>query len=164
MSKRDVISRRDDDFRNWNLMPRSFGELRREMDRLFEDFYSGGERLPMLQRGWSGKLPSIDETEDDKAYEVKMDLPGLEEKDVEITFENGVLTVKGEKNAEEEHKDKDVWRRERSFGSFRRSVHLPVEVDDGRIEASFDKGVLTITLPKSESARAKARKIEVKKA
>jgi HSP20 family protein len=138
--------------------------FQRHMDRLFEDF--GGHGFGMLQ-DWQGAgelMPSIDHTEDAEAFTISVELPGMSEDDVELTLGDNLLTIRGEKKVEEESKDKDFYRAERRYGSFRRTIPLPGEVDVDRIDARFDKGVLTVTLPKSAAAIEKVRKIDVKAA
>ncbi len=147
----------------------SFMELRRQMDRLFDSFV-GGAHLPSL--GAPFDLPALrggavpvrfDVSEGDDAIEVSAELPGLDEQDVEVVLENGVLTVKGEKKAESEKKEKDFYVAERSYGSFRRSFRLPDTVDEDKINADFDKGVLRLVLPKVAEAKRKAKKIPISK-
>ena len=108
--------------------------------------------------------PRIDETEDEKAFHVKVELPGMSQDDVDVALSAGVLTIRGEKKREEEEKGKDFYRRERSFGSFRRSLPIPVDVDENLIEAKFEKGILYIELPKTEEARNKVKHISVEAA
>ncbi len=147
----------------------SFVELRRQMDRLFDSF-AGGFHLPSL--GAPFGAPALrggavavrfDVSETDDAIEVTAELPGLDEKDVEVVLENGVLTVKGEKKAESEKKEKDYYVAERSYGAFRRSFRLPETVDEDKIQAAFDKGVLKLVLPKLAEAQRKAKKIPISK-
>ena len=149
-----------------------FESLRRQIDRLFEDFGEGFWRAPSprsfdiapFARGelsWAA-TPVVDVTETDKAYEVAAELPGMDEKNIEVNVANGVLTIKGEKQEEKEEKKKDYYLRERSFGSFQRAFQVPEGVDTDKIEASFKKGLLTVTLPKSAEAQKAAKKIEVK--
>ena len=147
----------------------SFMELRRQMDRVFDSF-AHGFHLPSL--GAPFDLPALrggavavrfDVSESDKAIEVSAELPGLDEKDVEVVLENGVLTVKGEKKAESEKKEKDYYVAERSYGAFRRSFRLPDTVDEDKISADFDKGVLKLVLPKLAEAQRKAKKIPISK-
>ncbi|MBX6424589.1 MAG: Hsp20/alpha crystallin family protein [Variibacter sp.] len=134
-----------------------FVNLQREIDRIFEEFARG---LPSL--GSSDLMPRMDVTESDGEIEITAELPGLEEKDVEITVSDNVLTVRGEKKAEAEEKKKDYRLVERSYGSFSRSVELPSGVDPDRIKATMTKGVLKITVPKPAPSHQK--KIEVKAA
>ena len=138
-------------------------ELQDEMDRLFEDFWRTGGRSRLLpSRLMHGDLfPEVDQSEDDKAYHVKMELPGLDREDVDVNLSEGLLTIRGEKKQDEEEKGKDFYRRERSFGAFSRSLPIPGEVDEAKIKASFDKGVLSIELPKSENAQKKIKHIDV---
>jgi HSP20 family protein len=105
-------------------------------------------------------MPALDVRESTDRYEVHVDLPGLEPGDVSVTFEDGMLTISGKRQFREEDKA-DTWHRiERGFGSFARSIRLPQTADTERIEASFDKGVLTVSVPKVE--QAKPRTIEVR--
>lgn len=149
--------------------------LRREVDRLFEDFDRDFWRLPfrrsftdiepLLRRGLSwGATPAVDIVDKDNAYQVVAELPGMDEKNIEVKLVNGRLTIKGEKQDEKEEKKKDYYLHERSFGSFERSFVLPDEVNIDKIEASFKKGVLTVTLPKKPEAVKPEKKIEIKPA
>ena len=105
-------------------------------------------------------VPALDVKETSDRFEVTVDLPGLDPKDVNVTYEDGMLTVSGKRQFQEEEKG-DTWHRiERGFGTFARSIRLPQTADPERIEASFDKGVLRISVPKSE--QAKPRTIEVR--
>jgi HSP20 family protein len=149
--------------------------FRNEMDRLFDRF-SGSFGMPSLRRmfDWEPALqhgtslgfavPSVDVAEDDKAYKITAELPGLETKDVEISLTGDMLVIKGEKKEESEKKDKNYFMSERSYGSFQRSFALPDKIDRDRIAADLAKGVLTITLPKTAEAQKPAKKIEVKAA
>jgi HSP20 family protein len=139
-------------------------ELRQQMDRLFEEFFSGWPALTSRAgRGVAGIGADVrfDASESDGAYEITAELPGLEEKDVEVTVDKGVLTIKGEKKSEREQKEKDFYLTERSFGSFRRSFPVPDDVNEDKISANFDKGVLRIALPKTAEGKKKARRISV---
>ena len=102
--------------------------------------------------------------ESEKAYEITAELPGMDEKNIEVKVANGNLIIKGERQEEKEEKEKDYYLRERNFGSFERSFDVPEGVDGDKIEASFRKGVLTVTLPKKPEAQKPAKKIEVKAA
>ena len=152
---------------------RPFGTLRQEVDRLFEDFDRGFWRFPFgrstleVEPFWKrelswGATPAVDIVEKDDAYEVKADLPGVDEKGIEVKLTDDSLTIKGEQQEEKEEKQTDYYLRERHFGSFERSFVLPEGVDRDKIEASFRKGVLTVKLPKKPEARKAARKIDVK--
>jgi HSP20 family protein len=142
-----------------------FTSLQREIDRLFEEFSRGFTSFPSVA-AWGGSdvVPSVDVTESDKEIEITAELPGLEEKDVQINVSDGLLTIKGEKKSEKEEKDKNKNYRlvERSYGSFSRTLELPAGVDPDAIKATIDKGVLTVIVPKP--APAETRKIEVKAA
>jgi HSP20 family protein len=150
---------------------RPFESFRREVDRLFDDFSSGIWRSPFgrsfiepFQRSEAafGSMPAVDVTQTDKGYEITAELPGMEDKDVEVKLANGILTIRGEKRAEKEEKNQDYYLSERSFGSFERSFQVPENIDTDKISAGFKKGVLTITLPKSAEAQRAEKKIEVK--
>jgi HSP20 family protein len=153
-------------------MLRPFENLRREVDRLFEDFTMSPFRLPFrrpafdIEPFWSPDswvaVPAIDYVERDNAFEVHADLPGMDEKDIEVKLSGGVLTIKGEKHEEKEEEKPDFHLRERRFGSFVRSLRVPETVDTNKIEASFKKGVLTVMLPKTAEAQKPAKTIEVK--
>jgi HSP20 family protein len=154
---------------------RPFETLRHEVDRLFEDFDRGVWRSPFRgsildieplwkrELAWSG-APAVDIVEKDTAYEVTAELPGLDEKNIEVKLINGGLTIKGEKQEEKEEKKKDYYLHERHFGSFERCFRVPDGVDADKIEASFKKGVLTVTLPKKPEALKPEKKITVKAA
>ena len=138
-----------------------FMSLQREIDRLFDDFTRG---FPAFSSGGGAgeMLPSVDVTENDKQIEITAELPGLEDKDVQVNFADNVLTIRGEKKAEKEEKDKTFRLVERSYGSFVRSLELPDGIDANAIKASIDKGVLKVTVPKP--APAQVKKIDVKTA
>jgi HSP20 family protein len=108
--------------------------------------------------------PVVDFAETEKGYEVTAELPGMNEKNIEVKFADGVLTIKGEKQEEKEEKKKDYYMSERSFGSFHRALQLPNGIDPEKIEASFTNGVLKVTLPKSTEAQKAEKKIPVKAA
>ncbi len=139
-----------------------FFSLQREIDRLFDDFARG---FPAIGSGFgtmSKMMPTMDVAETDKEIEVTAELPGLEEKDVQINVADNILTIKGEKKAEKEEKEKDYRLIERSYGSFERSLELPAGVNADAIKAHIDKGVLKVVVPKP--APAQVKKIEVKAA
>ena len=112
---------------------------------------------------WSAS-PAVDVVEKPTAYEITAELPGIDEKNIELKLANSNLTIRGEKQEEKEEKKKDYYLRERHFGSFERSFGVPEGVDADRIEASFKKGVLTVTLPKKPEAQNAEKKIQVKAA
>jgi HSP20 family protein len=138
--------------------------LRHEIDRLFDDFDVWRTQFRMSNWIRSTPVPAMDFADTEKAYEITAELPGIDEKSVEVKVANGVLTIKGEKQDDREEKKKDYYVRERSFGSFERAFQVPDGVDTDKIEANFKKGVLTVTLPKKPEAQNAAKKIEVKAA
>lgn len=133
-----------------------FLSLRREIDRLFEDFNlpGAGERT---------FAPRIDVEEREKEIVVSAELPGVEEKDVQVSASSDFLTIRGEKKEKKEEKRKNYYRKETFQGIFDRRIPLPCEVDRDKAAAVFRKGVLTVTLPKSAEARADAKTISVGK-
>jgi HSP20 family protein len=136
---------------------RELESLRREMDRLWENFFGERGALEPVE-GW---MPALDVTETKDNLIVKAELPGIDPKDVEISLSGNVLTIKGEKKQEKEEKDENYHLVERRYGSFVRSIRLPVEVQEDKIEASYKNGVLKVVLPKSEKAKRKEIKIKV---
>ena len=136
-----------------------FMSLQQEIDRLFDDF---GRGWPTLPAATAEVTPRMDVAETDKEYEITAELPGLEEKDVQVNIADDVLTIKGEKKAEKEQKDKNYHLFERSYGSFTRSLQLPAGVNADAIKASISNGVLKVTVPKP--APAQTKKVEVKSA
>lgn len=141
-----------------------FVALQRQVSRLFDDFFSDFGLQPW--KGWTGLeggfYPRMEVAETDKEITVTAELPGIEQKDIEIALSDGVLTLKGEKKQSSEERKDGAYYSERSFGAFTRSVTLPVEVDENKVEATYKDGVLKIRLPKTESQKARAKKIEVK--
>lgn len=138
-----------------------FSLLQREMNSLFDNFFRGFELEPFESR-MGMFTPQIDIVESDKDVKITAELPGMDEKDIEVSLSNEMLVVKGEKKEEKEDKGKDYYRMERSYGSFSRTIPLPVEVQEDKIDATFKKGVLTITLPKSEKAIKATKKVAIK--
>jgi HSP20 family protein len=151
--KKDVPVKREDEH--------PFSLLRREMDSLFDNFFRGFDLEPFESR-MGAFSPKVDVTENDKEIKISAELPGLEEKDIDVSLQKDMLTIKGEKKEEKEDKSKDYYRIERSYGSFSRTIPLPVEVETDKVEAKFKKGVLSITLPKTAKAVAETKKIAVK--
>lgn len=147
-----------------------FEALQKEIDRVFEDFTRfpfGGRFLdfsPLRGRAPTVDVPApaVDVVEKDNAYQISAELPGMDESNIEVKVADDILTIKGEKKEEKEEKDKNYYMSERRYGSFQRSFQLPPGVDQGKIDASFQKGVLTVTLPKSPEAQQKEKKIVVK--
>ncbi len=155
---------------------RPLENLRREVNRLFEDFAGGMWRSPLAGRSlfdmdqfWRTPtpmttMPAVDVAEIDTAYEITAELPGLDEKNIEVKVADGTLIIRGEKQEEKEEKKKDYYLSERSYGSFQRSFQIPSGVDPDKIEASFNKGVLKITLAKSADALKAEKNIAIKAA
>jgi len=133
--------------------------FRRQMDRLFEDFF-GDWSLARPGDGFDF-APRLDVSENEKEVLVKAELPGLGEKDVDVSLTQGVLTISGEKKDEREEKDKSWHLVERSYGRFSRSVNVGA-VDEGKVDAAFKDGVLTVKLPKREEAKPKRIAIKTK--
>jgi HSP20 family protein len=125
---------------------REIDDLQSEMNRLFGSFF-GRERGNGGLRRW---MPAMDLVETEDHLVLRADLPGIDEEDVEIEVQDGVLTVSGERKAEEREAADDFYRVERAFGTFSRSVSLPHEVDAQKISANFDRGVLEVRIPKPE--------------
>ena len=136
---------------------REISRLRREMDRLWDDYFGAGRRglQPLTEFA-----PAVDIKETDTEIVVKAEVPGMDAKDINISVTGEVLTIKGEKKAELEEKEENYHLIERSHGSFSRSLVLPAAVDMDKIEAKYDKGVLTVSCPKREEVKPKA--IEIK--
>jgi HSP20 family protein len=146
--------------------------LRKEIDRVFDNFGQDFWRSPFraladFEPLWSSKLAAsfaVDITENEKAYEITAELPGMDEKNIDVNVVNGGLTIKGEKKDEKEEKKNDYYVSERRYGSFQRYFRVPDGVDTDKIEANFKKGVLTVTLPKKAEAQKPAKKIDIKAA
>jgi len=133
--------------------------LHREVNRLFDDVFRGFGMPALAGFDRSLAWPTLELGETDKEVRVTAELPGLDEKDVEITVEEGVLTLRGEKKSEVEDKDRGYT--ERSYGRFERRIGLPRGIERDKANATFKNGVLTVTLPKSEAANENVRRIPV---
>ena len=127
-----------------------FGSLRKEMDRLFERF--GDWDLPEM-RTLGDWTPSLDVSDTKDAFMVKVEVPGLDSKDISVSLEGQMLTIKGEKEHEKEEKDEQFYRAERAYGAFARTIRLPAAVDGGKVIAGYKNGVLTVTMPKAPGAK-----------
>ncbi|CAN7671551.1 Hsp20/alpha crystallin family protein [Mesorhizobium sp. LjNodule214] len=139
-----------------------FMMLHREMNRLFDDAMRGFEtRLPSFVGGFGARAnwPSVEISDGETEIRVTADIPGMEEKDVEVMLDDGMLTLRGEKRAETEDKDKQF--SERFYGRFERRIPLGTEVEEDKVRAAFHNGVLTVTLPKTQRALAKSRRIPI---
>jgi len=143
----------------WRPFGRELSMLRKEMDDLMTRFFGESSLARRRAEEWA---PSVDLTETKDSFIVKAELPGLEAKDVDVTISGNVLTIKGEKKKEEEEKDEQHHYVERYYGTFQRSFQLPANVKADKIDASFEKGVLKITLPKTAEAKKKQIEIKVK--
>lgn len=149
--------------------PRSsvFDDFRKEMDGLINGFF-GGRGVPSVEATWS-KLPAgvvnpaIDVVENDDAITLTAELPGMEENDVDLTVREGSIILKGQKKHEHDEENDNMHVSERAYGSFQRVMPVPDRVDAAKIKAKFDKGVLTVTLPKKPESVASARKISIEK-
>ncbi len=142
-----------------------FQTFRSEMDRLFDDFLGGLPAFSNLRQSFPAAqvlTPALDVKETEKELVVRADLPGIDGKDVHLTLQNGVLTMQGEKKNEHKDERENYHLVERSYGSFQRSIRLPETIDEDKVEARFDKGVLTITLPKRPGMVKTQKKIEIK--
>lgn len=148
------LARRDDES--------PFLSLKKEMDRVFDEFWKDFPSVNLLERRRGTFTPTVDVTDTDDALKIAAEIPGLDEKDIDVTLTNDTLIIKGEKKEEKEEKTNDYYRMERSYGSFVRSIPLPTEVDATKVQASLKKGVLTVTLPKTAKAVSEAKKIAVK--
>jgi HSP20 family protein len=142
-----------------------FSAIRDEMDRVFGRFERDWPFPSVFGR--EGRravmMPELDVRESGDSITIEAELPGVEEKDVTVTLANGLLTIKGEKKQEKEEKSASYYITERSFGSFQRYLRLPDTVDDSKVEARFEKGVLKVTAAKKPEAVKAERRIEIKK-
>ncbi len=147
-----------------------FLTLQRQMNRLFDEPLLGGWgdglRWPQagcLMRHMPFETPRVDIAETDSAIEVTADLPGLDEKDVQVTLDEHLLQIHGEKKTEHEEKKKNFHLMERSYGTFERAIPLPTGIDPKKVKATFKKGVLQVTLPKLPEAQARRKEIKIEK-
>ncbi len=138
----------------------SIDTFRKNIDRMFDDFFSIGP-TSLFESEW---VPKLDIEEDDDSIDVKAEIPGLDEKDINVTIENSMLTISGEKKYESKKEDKDrkLVVSERKFGSFSRTISLPDGIKADKVKAKFKKGVLNIHIPKDEKAKLKRIQIDVK--
>ena len=143
---------------DWLSAREPFSLFQRDMNRLFENFFD----RDFLDAG-NGFSPQVDLSETEKEIIVKADIPGVEEKDLDISISNNILVIRGEKKSEKEEKKENYYRSERSYGSFQRSIQLPVKVEESKVDAVFKNGVLKITLPKDKSVEKGKKQISVKK-
>lgn len=152
-----IAKRQPSDFTDQLIEP--FTQLRHEVDRLFESFPF---RLPTLKLGRFASAPALEMTESDKSYKVTAELPGIDPDNVEVTVEDGVLRIAGEKKEQREENERGYRLSERSYGAFERLVELPAAADGEKVDAKFKNGVLTVAIAKNES-RSNVRKISIGK-
>jgi HSP20 family protein len=138
-----------------------FSYLRNQINRVFDDFWGDSWLEPRREMGGAGFWPQVDVTETDKEIKVCAEIPGAESKDIDVSVEEGMLTIKGEKKYEREENEKGQYRMERNYGAFERTIALPAEVDEAKAKAEFKKGVLRLTLPKRPGAPSRRKKIPV---
>jgi HSP20 family protein len=138
----------------------------RDMDRMLEDFF-GRRTRPWWPERWSRtdelelRAPAVDVFEEKDDIVVKAELPGIEKDNIEVNLTDHTLTIKGEKKKEEEVKEENYYRSERSYGSFVRTVELPKDVRSDKVKAAFKNGILEVRMPKTEEAKAKEIKVKV---
>ena len=143
----------------WNPA-RQLSNLRDELDRWFEDPFSGfGELTQPFLSGW---MPAMDLYEDKDNFVLKAELPGMKKEDIDISLHEGVLTVSGERKREQTHEKEEAYRSERFFGRFHRTISLPRAVAADKVVAHYKDGMLSVTLPKSEEAKPKQIPISIK--
>jgi len=135
--------------------------LHNDIDRLFDSFFRGFDLAPFGE-SFSTFSPNIDVKENDHNYQVTAELPGMDENDINLTLDNNILTISGEKKQETEDKGQNYYRTERSYGSFQRCISLPPNIEADKIDANFNKGILTVTLPKTAKAQKHVKRIPVK--
>lgn len=138
---------------------RPFAALRERMDRIFDDFAFG---FPTFAGGGSNEfLPRAELKETDKELAVSLELPGVDKDNFEVTVQERTVSISGEKSHSDEKRDGDIYRSERSYGSFSRSFTAPFPIDADKVHARFDNGVLKVTIQKPDGYSAKARQIEI---
>jgi HSP20 family protein len=142
----------------------SFEDFENRMNRFMQRAFTEpfGEQFGTAMSEPIGWVPAMDIVETAKELTVTAELPGIDQKDIDVSVEDGVLTIRGEKNDEREQEDKRVYLYERSYGSFQRAFTLPTNVDATKVAAEFAKGVLKVHLPKDGEAKPKGRKVEIK--
>lgn len=171
MAIRDIIpwGRKSEVQESKELSP--FDALHREINRVFDSFFDDFANFPsrsLFDRALSTEFtrsftPKFNINETDKEIKIDVELPGLTEQDVKVDYQDGVLTVEGEKKFQKEDKKDNYHLIEHSYGSFRRSVRLPDGIKEDEITAKMKNGVMQIVVPKDEKAQSKVKKIEVKK-
>lgn len=129
---------------------RDIFDLQDEVNRLFEDFFA-----PAAQSRAFVSMPHVDISENNNQIKVKADLPGMTEKDIELTLENNILTIKGNREEEKETKEENYYSRERVYGSFMRQIQIPKKVNPDSVKAKFKNGVLEVIMDKAEEEKSK---------
>ena len=164
MADRSIITRSPSEMEPRRVEEEPFFGIQRRMNRLFDEFFNEPFGLAPMREFGQNFMPRVDVYEDEKEMRVTAELPGMDEKDIDITLDREVLTIRGEKSSETKEENGQYHRIERSYGSFERQIPLSMEVDANKVDAEFKKGVLTITLPKPVEATSRVKKIAVKKA
>lgn len=134
--------------------------LQQNVSRLIDDFFSATPFSLLAGEGGT-YMPKVDVTETDKEIRVSAELPGMTEKDIDVSVARDILTIKGEKKSEHEEKKGSYYRMERQWGSFERSIPIPEEVDSEKVDAKFSNGVLTVTMPKLKESTTNRKKIKI---
>jgi len=163
LRNRDVTHWGSNDVEN-TTGERPIVSLQKEIDRMFGSLFRGANLVEGNAANDGNILltPRINISETEKEYKISAEVPGVDEKGIDVQLTNGVLTMKGEKNAEKEEKGKNFHRVERSYGSFSRTISLPEDADPNKVEAKYKKGVLSISIQKKPEAKAQSKHIEVK--
>jgi len=141
---------------------RGLFDLQQRINTMFDDLTRGFPLARWVEEDVMEWVPALDVSETDDAIEVQTELPGVDPDHVDVSLSGDLLTIRGEKKSESEEKKRDYHRIERSYGSFSRTVRVPSSVDPDKVEASYKDGVLTVTMPKREEAKAQTVKIKVK--
>jgi HSP20 family protein len=172
--KKEIVPIKEGDYAlSQSPLGNNISQLHREIDRLFENTFRGFG-LPSMSRSslWDQMLnndympafrASVDVASDNKQYTITLEAPGLEQKDLSIELKDQVLVIKGNKQQEQEESDKHYYRIERRYGAFERVLAVPDDADINSINATMDKGLLKITIPRNEVLESKAKAIEIKK-
>jgi HSP20 family protein len=158
-TKTAIATRQPSDFTDQLIEP--FTQLKSEVDRLFESFPF---RLPAFKLGRFASAPALDMSETDKSYKISAELPGIEPENVEVTFEDGLLRIAGDKKEQREENERGYRLSERSYGAFERLITLPTGANPEKIDAKFKNGLLTITVGKDGAEKRNVRKISINKA
>jgi HSP20 family protein len=137
---------------------RQFPTLQERINRVFRESYGEGDDQSLTTSSFA---PAVDVYEDEHSVTLKIEVPGIDEKDIDVRLENNILTVHGERKIEQEEKEENYRRVERHYGSFTRTFTLPTTVDSEKVSANYDKGVLKIALPKKAEAKPKQIKVNV---